>query len=44
MSEEEKAILNSNDWGKCIGIITKYWDTEKGIKEHFLNKANNEIK
>ena len=30
MSEEEKAILNSNDWHKCIGIIIKYWDEEHG--------------
>ena len=30
MNEEEIEILNSNEWGKCIGIITKYWDSEYG--------------
>lgn len=30
MNEEEIEILNSNDWGKCIGIIIKYWDSEYG--------------
>lgn len=30
MKEEEIEILNSNDWGKCIRIITQYWDSEYG--------------
>ena len=29
-SKEEMLAFNTNDWGKCIGIITKYWDSEYG--------------
>lgn len=30
MTKQELEILNSNDWGKCIGIIEKYWNDDYG--------------
>lgn len=30
MNKEEIQILNSNDWGKCISIIEKYWNDDYG--------------
>ena len=31
MNKEELAILNSNDWYECVGIIEKYWNDDYGI-------------
>ena len=33
MSEEEKAVFNTNDWNKCIELIEKYWNTDYGTFE-----------
>lgn len=30
MNKEELAILNSNDWYECVGIIEKYWNDDYG--------------
>lgn len=30
MNKEELAVFNTNDWGKCISIIEKYWNNEYG--------------
>lgn len=30
MNKEELSTFNTSDWGKCIGILEKYWNKEYG--------------
>lgn len=30
MTDEERSVLNTNDWHECINIIEKYWNQDYG--------------